>query len=76
NAKRLISIGGCSVSQGRVLRPSSAGSVRLYMTEAAQQQGTRLTTMRHRRKFFFTTNGTIIFIYLYLPVSGTEPIEK
>ncbi|MBR7119611.1 MAG: hypothetical protein IKC77_05380 [Lentisphaeria bacterium] len=31
------------------------------MTEAAQQQGTRLTTMRHRRKFFFTTNGTIIF---------------
>ncbi|MBQ7396956.1 MAG: hypothetical protein IJW08_10500, partial [Lentisphaeria bacterium] len=57
----------CSVSQGRVLRPSSAGSVRLYMTEAAQQQGTRLTTMRRRRKFFFTTN-----VYLYLPVSGTE----
>ncbi|MBR7119196.1 MAG: hypothetical protein IKC77_03260, partial [Lentisphaeria bacterium] len=56
--------------QGRVLRPSSAGSVRLYMTEAAQQQGTRLTTMRRRRKFFFTTNGTII----YLPVSGTEPV--
>ncbi|MBQ4314340.1 MAG: hypothetical protein IJC21_02760, partial [Lentisphaeria bacterium] len=62
-----------SVSQGRVLRPSSAGSVRLYMTEAAQQQGTRLTTMRRRRKFFFTTNGTTIFIYLYLPVSGTVP---
>ena len=45
------------------------------MTEAAQQQGTRLTTMRRRRKFFFTTNGTIIFIYLYLPVSENKKRE-
>ena len=35
--------------QGRVLRRAWCRSVRLYSTAPAQEQGARLTTMRHRR---------------------------
>ena len=44
--------GGCSVRQGRVLRRAWCRSVRLYSTAPAQEQGARLTTMRHRRLNF------------------------
>ena len=48
----LFSTGGCSVRQCRVLRRVRGGSVRLYSTSAAQEQGARLTTMRHRCEDF------------------------
>ena len=41
--------GGCSVSQGRVLR---RGSVLVYSTPPTQEQAPRLAAMHHRSKDF------------------------
>ena len=51
--KTLLTTGGCSARQSRVLRRVRCRSVLLYSTAPAQKQGANLPAMRHR-KFDFS----------------------